>query len=75
MERGHTGRTDLLQRHFDRRHPFRPCEPCPFPHPECGAVTPDGVMHFENHAATIHGVYLSDKICMPRGVLSQGFSG
>ena len=51
-----------LQRHFDRRHPFRPCEPCPFPHPKCAAVTLNSVMHFKNHAATIHGIYMSDKI-------------
>ena len=51
-----------LQRHFDRRHPFRPREPCPFPHPECAAVTLDSVMHFKNHAATVHGIYMSDKI-------------
>ncbi len=51
-----------LQRHFDRRHPFRPCEPCPFPHPECVAVTLDSVMHFKNHAATVHGIYMSDKV-------------
>ena len=57
-----------LQRHFDRRHPFRPREPCPFPHPECAAVTLDTVMHFKNHAATVHGVYMSDKISMPCGV-------
>ena len=51
-----------LQRHFDRRHSFQPCEPCPFPHPECAAVTLDSLMHFKNHAATIHGIYMSDKI-------------
>lgn len=51
-----------LQRHFDRRHPFRPREPCPFSHPECAAVTLDSVMHFKNHAATVHGVYMSDKV-------------
>ncbi len=51
-----------LQRHFDRRHPFRPREPYPFPHPECAAVTLDNVMHFKNHAATVHGVYMSDRI-------------
>ena len=50
-----------LQRHFDRRHPFRPCEPCPFPHPECAAVMLDSVMRFKNHAATVHGIYMSDK--------------
>ena len=51
-----------LQRHFDRRHPFRPCEPYPFPHPECAAVTLDSVMHSKNHAATVHGIYMSDRI-------------
>lgn len=51
-----------LQRHFDRRHPFRPREPYSFPHPECAAVTLDNVMHFKNHAATVHGVYMSDRI-------------
>ena len=51
-----------LQRHFDRRHPFRPREPCPFPHPECAAFTLDSVMHFKNHAATVHGIYMSDRI-------------
>ncbi len=51
-----------LQRHFDRRHPFRPHEPCPFPYPECAAVTLDSVMYFKNHAATVHGIYMSDKI-------------
>ncbi len=52
----------LLQRHFDRRYPFRPREPCPFPYPECAAVTLDSVMHFKNYAATVHGVYMSDGI-------------
>ena len=51
-----------LQRHFDRRHPFRVREPCPFPHPECAAVTLDSVMHFKSHAATVHGIYMSDRI-------------
>ena len=51
-----------LQRHFDRHHPFRPHESCPFPHPEYAAVTLNSVMHFKNHAATAHGIYLSDKI-------------
>lgn len=56
------GSKHSLQRHLDRRHPFRPREPCPFPHPECAAVTLDSVMHFKNHAAIIHGIYMSDKI-------------
>ena len=51
-----------LQRHFDRRHPFRPREPCSFPYSECAAVTLNSVMHFKNHAAPIHGIYISDKV-------------
>ena len=54
-----------LQRHFDRRHPFRPREPCSFPHLECATVTLDTMMHFKNHGATVHEVYMSDKISMP----------
>ena len=51
-----------LQGHFDRRHPFRPRKPFPFPHPKCAAVTLDSVMHFKNHAATVYGIYMSDRI-------------
>jgi len=51
-----------LQRHFDRCHPFESGEPCPFPHPECTAVTLDSMMHSKNHAATVHGIYMSDEI-------------
>ncbi|KAF6238810.1 hypothetical protein HO173_003317 [Letharia columbiana] len=51
-----------LQRHFDRRHPFPPGEPCPFPHSVCSAVTLNSVMHFKNHAAKVHGIYMSDKV-------------
>ena len=52
-----------LQRHFDRRqHLFRMGGPCPFPHPECAEVTLDSVVHFKNHAARIHGIYMSDKV-------------
>ena len=51
-----------LQRHFDRRYPFRPREPYPFPHPECAAFTLNNAMHFKNHAATVHGIYMSDRI-------------
>ena len=51
-----------LQRHFDRHHPFRSREPCSFTHPECAAITLDSVMHFKNHAATVHGIYMCDKV-------------
>ena len=51
-----------LQRHFDRRHPFRPREPCPFPHLEYIAVTLNSVMHFKNYTATVYGIYMSDRI-------------
>jgi hypothetical protein len=51
-----------LQRHFDRRHLFRPGETCPFPHPACAAVTLNDVMHLKNHAATVHGIYMSEKL-------------
>ena len=51
-----------LQRHFNGRHPFRPRKPYPFPHPECAAVTLNSVMHFKNHAATVHKVYMSNGI-------------
>ncbi len=56
------GSKHSLQRHLDRRHPFRPREPCPFPYPEYAAVTLDSVMYFKNHAAIIHGIYISNKI-------------
>ena len=58
-----------LQRHFDRRHPFRPREPCPFPYPECAAVTLNTIMYFENYTATVYGVYISNKISIPYRVL------
>lgn len=51
-----------LQRHFDRRHPFRPRESYSFPQSECAAVTLDSVMHFKNHAVIIHEIYMSDRI-------------
>ena len=51
-----------LQRHFDRRYPFRPREPYPFPYPEYAAVILDSVMHFKNHTTTVHGVNMSDRI-------------
>ena len=51
-----------LQRHFDRCHIFRPGQSCPFPDPECAVVTLDSLMHFKNHAAKVHGIYMSEKI-------------
>jgi Protein of unknown function (DUF3435) len=51
-----------LQRHFDRRHLFQPGETCPFPHPACAAVPLNNVIHFKNHAATVHGIYMSEKL-------------
>ncbi len=53
-----------LQRHFDRCHTFRPGEPCPFPHPECAAITLNSMMHFKNHAAKVHGIYMSEKMSL-----------
>ena len=61
-ERQHNlGSKFSLQRHFDRCHTFRPGESCPFPHPECAAVTLNSLMHFKNHAAMIHGIHMSKK--------------
>ena len=50
-----------LQRHFDRCHTFRPGQPCPFPHPECASLVLNSLMHFKNHAAKVHGIYMSEK--------------
>ena len=50
-----------LQRHFDHYHCFKSGEPCPFPHPECARFIPDNKMHFKNHAARVHGIYMSQK--------------
>ena len=50
-----------LQRHFDRCHTFRPGQSCPFPHPECTTVILNSLMHFKNHAAKVHGIYMSEK--------------
>lgn len=51
-----------LRRHFNRCHTFRPDESCPFLHVECAVITLDSMMHFKNHAAKIHGIYMSEKI-------------
>jgi len=51
-----------LQRHFDRRHPFQPGRPCPFPHPECAAVRLDQVKDLKNHAAMVHDIFMPAKI-------------
>ncbi len=51
-----------LRRHFGRCHTFRPGESCPFPRPECAAVTLNSMMHFKNHAAKVHGIYMSEKM-------------
>ncbi|MCJ1250100.1 hypothetical protein MMC30_007326 [Trapelia coarctata] len=61
-ERRHNlGSKFSLQRHFDRSHTFRPGESCPFPHLECAATTLDSLMQFKNHAAKVHGIYMSEK--------------
>ncbi len=31
-------------------------------HPECTAVTLDSMMHSNNYAATVHGIYMSDEV-------------
>lgn len=51
-----------LQRHIQRCG-FRfihseEAIPCPHPHPRCDGVSLHGVMHFKNHAAKIHGIFL-----------------
>ena len=51
-----------LRRHFDRCHTFRPGEPCSFPHSECVVITLNSMTHFKNHAAKIHGIYMSEKM-------------
>ena len=51
-----------LQWHFDRRHPFRPREPYPFPHPEYTTVTLNSIIHFKNYTAIVYGIYLSNRI-------------
>lgn len=50
-----------LWRHFARHHPFQPGKSCPFPTAECAQVMLDSVLHFKNHAATVHAIYMSEK--------------
>ena len=50
-----------LQRHFDRYHLFRPGQNCPFPDDECAQLALQNLMEFKNHAARVHGIYMSDK--------------
>lgn len=50
-----------LRRHFARHHPFQPGKPCPFPQPGCAQVSFNNVMQFKNHAARVHGIYMSEK--------------
>ncbi len=61
-ERQHIfGSKHSLQRHFDRHHRFQPGQHCPFPSDECTQLVLESLMHFKNHAAWVHGIYMSDK--------------
>jgi len=61
-ERQHIfGSDHSLQRHFNRHHHFQPGQNCPFPNDECGQLALESLMHFKNHAADVHGIYMSDK--------------
>ncbi len=55
------GSKHSLQRHFDRHHQFQPGQSCPFPNEECAKSMLKSLMHFKNHAAGVHGIYMSDK--------------
>lgn len=62
FERRHVfGSKHSLQRHFDRHHQFQPGQNCPFPNNECTRLTLESLMHFKNHAAGVHGIYMSQK--------------
>ena len=50
-----------LQRHFNRCHTFRPGQSCPFPRPGCATLILESLMHFKNHAAKVHGIYMSER--------------
>lgn len=53
---------DSVKQHVQRCRlkKFQPDElmPCPHPHPACAEVILRGIMHFKNHAATVHNSYL-----------------
>ncbi|KAG8531641.1 uncharacterized protein KY384_003272 [Bacidia gigantensis] len=62
LERQHVfGSKHSLQRHHDRHHGFQPGQNCPFPNDECAQLALASLMHFKNHAAGVHGIYMSDK--------------
>lgn len=63
QERQHIfGSKHSLQRHTDRHHRFQPGQVCPFPNDDCAHLSFESLMHFKNHAAVVHGIYMSD-IC------------
>lgn len=51
-----------LQRHFDRFHPFKAGKPCPFPYSECASISLETMKDFKNHAAQVHGIFMSKKV-------------
>lgn len=62
-ERQHVfGSKHSLQRHTDRHHYFQPGQVCPFPNEGCAQLAFQSLMHFKNHAAIVHGIYMSN-IC------------
>ena len=62
LERQHTfGSKHSLQRHFNRHHRFQPGQNCPFPNDECAQLALESLMRFKNHAAGVHGIFMSDK--------------
>ena len=50
-----------LRRHFDRHHEIQPGQRCPFPSDGCANLALESLLHFKNHAAGVHGIYMSDK--------------
>ena len=44
-----------------RHHRFQPGQNCPFPDDGCAQLALESLMHFKNHAAGVHGIYMSDK--------------
>lgn len=62
LERQHVfGSKHSLQRHFDRHHEFQPGQNCSFLNDECAQLALESLMHFKNHAAEVHEIYMSDK--------------